>query len=61
MRGVLTSLETMKYLTSNDCLIDKGQKYFEVESINTNEDTRGQYFKENRYLKEKTMNARLNK
>ena len=35
--GVFTPLETIKYLTSNDCLIDKGMKYFEAEAINTNE------------------------
>ena len=34
--GVYLS-ETMKYLTSNDCLIDKG----EAEAINTNENTWG--------------------
>ena len=39
--GVFTSLETMKYLTSNDCLIDKRMKYFEAEAINTNENTSG--------------------
>ena len=35
--GVFTPLETMKYVTSNNCLIDKGMKYFESEAINTNE------------------------
>ena len=35
-RGVYP-LETMKYLTSNDCLIDKRMKYFETETIKTNE------------------------
>ena len=37
--GVFTPTETMKYLTSNDCLIKKGMKYFEAEAINTNENT----------------------
>ena len=37
--GVFTPLETMTYLTSNYCLIDKGMKYFETEAINTNENT----------------------
>ena len=32
-------LETIKYLTLNDFLIDKGMKYFEAEAINTNGDT----------------------
>ena len=40
---VFTPLETMKYVTSNNCLIDKGMKYFEAEAINTNENT-WQYF-----------------
>ena len=35
--GVFTPLETMKYVTSNGCLIDKGIKYFEAEAVNTNE------------------------
>ena len=35
--GVFNPLETMKYLTSNDCLIDKRMKYFETETIKTNE------------------------
>ena len=58
--GVFTPLEIMKYVTSNNCLIDKGMKYFEAEAINTNENT-WQYLKKNQYLKEKTMNTRLNK
>ena len=37
-RGVYP-LETMKYLTSNDCLIDKRMRYFEAEAIKTNENT----------------------
>ena len=37
--GVFTPLETMKYVTSNNWLIDKGMKYFEAEAINTNENT----------------------
>ena len=37
--GVFTPPETMKYLTSNDCLINKGMKYFEAEAIKTNENT----------------------
>ena len=36
---VFTSLETIKYLTSNDCLLDKRMKYFEEEATNTNENT----------------------
>ena len=36
---VFTPLETMKYVTSNNCLIDKGMKYFEAEAINTDENT----------------------
>ena len=36
---VFTLPETMKYLTSNDCLVNKGMKYFEAEAINTNEIT----------------------
>ena len=39
VNGVFTPLETMKYVTSNNCLIDKGMKYFEAEAINTNENT----------------------
>ena len=31
------------------------------ESINTNGNSWGEYFKENEYLKEKTMNTRLSK
>ena len=34
-------LETIKYLTLNDFLIDKGMKYFEAEAINTNGNTWG--------------------
>ena len=37
--GVFVPLETMKHLTSNDGLIDKGMEYFEVEPINTNGNT----------------------
>ena len=37
--GVFTPLETMKYVISNNCLIDKGMKYFEAEAIKTNEST----------------------
>ena len=59
--GVFTPEGTMKYLTSNDCLLDKGMKYSEGEAINTNENTWGYYFRENQYLKEKTMNTWLNK
>ena len=59
--GVFNPLKTMEYLTSSDCIIDKGMKYFEVEVINTNENTLGYYFKENQYLTEKTMYTRLNK
>ena len=36
LMGVFTPMETMKYVTSNDCLIDKGMEYFEAEAINTN-------------------------
>ena len=39
--GVFSPLENMKYLTSNDHLIDKGMKYFETEAIKTNENTWG--------------------
>ena len=39
LMGVFTLPETMKYLTSNDCLTNKGMKYFEAEAINTNEIT----------------------
>ena len=39
LMGVFTPLETMKYVTSNDCLIDKGMKYFEAQARNTNEKT----------------------
>ena len=39
--GVFTSLETMKYLTSNDCLNNKEIKDFEAEAINSNENTWG--------------------
>ena len=41
--GVFIPLEAMKYVTSNNCLIDKGMKYFEAEALNTNENT-WQYF-----------------
>ena len=59
--GVFNPLKTMEYLTSSDYIIDKGIKYFEVEVINTNENTLGYYFKENQYLTEETMYTRLNK
>ena len=36
---VFNTLETMKYLTQNDCLIDIVMKYFEAEVINTNAET----------------------
>ena len=39
LMGMFTPLETMKYLTSSDCLLDIGMKYFEAEAINTNENT----------------------
>ena len=41
LMGVFTPIETMKYLTSNNCFINKGMKYFEAEAINTNENTWG--------------------
>ena len=43
---VFNTLETMKYLTQNDCLIDIVMKYFEAEVINTNAETWQKYFKE---------------
>ena len=39
VNGGVYHLETMKYLTSNDCLIDKRMRYFEAEAIKTNENT----------------------
>ena len=36
---IFNTLETMKYLTQNDCLIDIVMKYFEAEVINTNAET----------------------
>ena len=36
-------------------------KYFETEATNTNRNTWGEYFRENYYLNEKTINTRLNK
>ena len=39
VNGVFTPPETMKYLNSNDGLINKGMKYFEAEAIKTNENT----------------------
>ena len=39
--GEFTRLDTMKYLTLNDFLIDKGMKNFEAEAINTIGDTWG--------------------
>ena len=38
---VFTPLETMKHLPSDGCLIDKGMKYFESQTININENTWG--------------------
>ena len=36
-------------------------KYYESEAINTNGNNLGEYFKENKYLKEKIMNTILSK
>ena len=43
---IFNTLETMEYLTQNDCLIDIVMKYFEAEVINTNAETWQKYFKE---------------